>query len=122
MSLSLVIIPTYNERENIERMIRKVLSLEDNFHVLVVDDGSPDGTGAIVKDLQKADQVAVMGARFGVIIVGITGGGVGPHILPGVIGTSRGGWPVSCSFEKRPVLALVVLLCKHIIDGLVIIN
>ena len=45
MSVSLVIIPTYNERENIERMIRKVLSLEDNFHVLVVDDGSPDGTG-----------------------------------------------------------------------------
>lgn len=49
----IVIIPTYNEKENIERMIRKVRSLKDDFHILVVDDGSPDGTGAIVKGLQK---------------------------------------------------------------------
>lgn len=56
MSLSLVIIPTYNERENIARMVRKVLSLKEGFHVLVVDDGSPDGTGQIVKDLQKEFQ------------------------------------------------------------------
>jgi dolichol-phosphate mannosyltransferase len=53
MSDSLVIIPTYNEKENIEKMIRKVLSLEPSFHVLIVDDGSPDGTGQIIKDLQK---------------------------------------------------------------------
>ncbi len=53
MSDSLVIIPTYNEKENIEKMIRKVLSLEPSFHVLLVDDGSPDGTGQIIKDLQK---------------------------------------------------------------------
>ena len=50
---NLVIIPTYNEKENIEKMIRKVMSLEDGFHLLVVDDGSPDGTGQIVKDLQN---------------------------------------------------------------------
>lgn len=48
----LVVIPTYNEKENIEKIIRKVLSLRGGFHVLVVDDGSPDGTAAIVKRLQ----------------------------------------------------------------------
>lgn len=52
MSDSVVIIPTYNEKENIERIIRKVFSLAVNFNILVVDDGSPDGTGAIVKQLQ----------------------------------------------------------------------
>lgn len=50
---SLVIIPTYNEKENIERIVRKVFSLEHPFHILVMDDGSPDGTGNIVKQLQK---------------------------------------------------------------------
>ncbi|MFT7298684.1 MAG: dolichol-phosphate mannosyltransferase, partial [Sphingobacteriales bacterium] len=44
MSDSLVIIPTYNEKENVENIIRRVFSLEDSFHVLVIDDGSPDGT------------------------------------------------------------------------------
>lgn len=52
MSDSIVIIPTYNEKENIEKIIRKVYELPDGFHVLVVDDGSPDGTGIIVKRLQ----------------------------------------------------------------------
>lgn len=50
---SIVIIPTYNEKENIERMIRKVLSLPHDFHILIIDDGSPDGTGQIVKNLQQ---------------------------------------------------------------------
>jgi dolichol-phosphate mannosyltransferase len=50
---SIVIIPTYNEKENIERMIRKVFSLAHDFHLLIIDDGSPDGTGAIVKGLQN---------------------------------------------------------------------
>lgn len=49
---SLVIIPTYNEKENIEKIIRKVFSLPHSFHVLIIDDGSPDGTAAIVKHLQ----------------------------------------------------------------------
>lgn len=48
----LVIIPTYNEKENIAAIIKAVFSLETNFHVLIVDDGSPDGTAAIVKELQ----------------------------------------------------------------------
>ena len=47
----IVIIPTYNEKENIEKIIRKVRSLEGDFHVLVIDDGSPDGTAGIVKSL-----------------------------------------------------------------------
>lgn len=47
----LVIIPTYNERENIANILEAVFSLNKNYHVLVVDDGSPDGTGALVKDL-----------------------------------------------------------------------
>jgi dolichol-phosphate mannosyltransferase len=49
----LVIIPSYNEIENIELMIRKVFSLPVNFHLLIVDDGSPDGTASVVKQLQK---------------------------------------------------------------------
>lgn len=53
MSDSVVIIPTYNEKENVERMIRKVFSLPKSFHVLIVDDGSPDGTADIVKRLQN---------------------------------------------------------------------
>lgn len=52
MSLKLVIIPTYNELENIQKIIAKVFSLEGDFHILVVDDGSPDGTASIVKSLQ----------------------------------------------------------------------
>lgn len=50
---SIVIIPTYNERENIENIIRAVFGLEHGFHILVVEDGSPDGTAQIVKELQK---------------------------------------------------------------------
>jgi dolichol-phosphate mannosyltransferase len=50
---SLVLIPTYNEKENIEKIIRKVFSLAMPFHVLIIDDGSPDGTADIVKNLQK---------------------------------------------------------------------
>ena len=49
---SVIIIPTYNEKENIEKMIRTLLSLEHRFDILVVDDGSPDGTAAIVKRMQ----------------------------------------------------------------------
>jgi len=52
MSANLVIIPTYNEKENIESIIRAVFGLSLEFHVLVIEDGSPDGTAAIVKQLQ----------------------------------------------------------------------
>ena len=53
MSDSIVIIPTYNEKENIESISRAVFGLEKDFHILVIDDGSPDGTAAIVKELQQ---------------------------------------------------------------------
>ena len=53
MSDSIVIIPTYNEKENIENIIRAVFALEKEFHILVIEDGSPDGTAAIVRRLQQ---------------------------------------------------------------------
>ena len=53
MSDSVVIIPTYNEKENIENIIRAVFGLEKEFNILVIDDGSPDGTAIIVKNLQQ---------------------------------------------------------------------
>jgi len=52
MSDSLVLIPTYNEKENIENIIRAVFALPKSFHILVIDDNSPDGTADIVKRLQ----------------------------------------------------------------------
>jgi dolichol-phosphate mannosyltransferase len=55
----LVIIPTYNEIENIERIIRKILSLEPKFNVLVVDDHSPDGTAKAVKTLQEKNRAQI---------------------------------------------------------------
>jgi dolichol-phosphate mannosyltransferase len=48
---SIVIIPTYNEKENIEKIIRAIFALEKSFHILIIDDGSPDGTAAIVRGL-----------------------------------------------------------------------
>ena len=53
MSDSLIIIPTYNEKENVENILREIFSLDKSFHVLIVDDGSPDGTASIVKNMQK---------------------------------------------------------------------
>lgn len=53
MDKKVIIIPTYNEKENIEKIIRKVFSLPEGFHILVIDDGSPDGTANIVKGLQE---------------------------------------------------------------------
>ena len=53
MDRKIVIIPTYNEKENIERIIRKVFSLDGHYNILVIEDGSPDGTATIVKGLQQ---------------------------------------------------------------------
>jgi len=53
MTDSIVIIPTYNEKENIENIIRTVFGLSKEFHILIIDDGSPDGTAIIVKHLQE---------------------------------------------------------------------
>ena len=59
---SIVIIPTYNEKENIENIIRAVFALDKCFHILVIDDGSPDGTAAIVHrliDTEFADRLFI---------------------------------------------------------------
>ncbi len=48
----IVVIPTYNEKENISGILHAIFNLQQNFHVIVIDDGSPDGTAQIVKDLQ----------------------------------------------------------------------
>ncbi len=53
MKINLVIIPTYNEKENIEKMVREIFSLRVPFELLIIDDHSPDGTAAIVRNLQK---------------------------------------------------------------------
>ena len=52
MSDSFVVIPNFNEKENVENMILKVMSFEKDFHILFVDDSSPDGTADIVRRLQ----------------------------------------------------------------------
>ena len=52
LSDSIVLIPTYNEKENIAKILGVIFALEQDFHVLVIDDGSPDGTGEIVRQLQ----------------------------------------------------------------------
>ena len=51
-SPALVVIPTYNEIENIEALLQRIFTLQEKFDVLIIDDGSPDGTAALVKDLQ----------------------------------------------------------------------
>lgn len=53
MSDSLVIIPTFNEKENIDRILRKIFSLSRDFNVLIIDDNSPDGTASIVKEMMN---------------------------------------------------------------------
>lgn len=52
MADALVVIPTYNEIENIERLVRNIIALQRDFHILIVDDASPDGTGTKIKELQ----------------------------------------------------------------------
>jgi dolichol-phosphate mannosyltransferase len=70
MSDSLIIIPTYNEKENIERILAKTFSLPKQFDVLVVDDGSPDGTASIIKSLQKKYKGLFLEERTGKLGLG----------------------------------------------------
>lgn len=55
MTKNIVLIPTYNERENIENIVRAVFSLEKPFDVVIIDDGSPDGTADIVRELMRSE-------------------------------------------------------------------
>lgn len=67
----LVIIPTYNEKENIARLIEAISALHDDFHILVIDDGSPDNTAQIVKELQlKYPQALFLEERKGKLGLG----------------------------------------------------
>ena len=70
MSDSLVIIPTYNEKENIEKILIKTFSLSKKFDVLIVDDSSPDGTGDIVKSLQDKFEGLYIEERTGKLGLG----------------------------------------------------
>lgn len=70
MNERLVIIPTYNEKENIENIIRYVLSLKPEFDILIVEDNSPDGTAAIVKRLQQESERIFMIERKGKLGLG----------------------------------------------------
>ncbi len=67
----IVIIPTYNEKDNIANILHAIFSLNQDFHVLVIDDGSPDGTAAIVKDLQEVyPGILFLEERFGKLGLG----------------------------------------------------
>ncbi len=66
----LVIIPTYNEKENIEKIVRAVESLQQDFHILVIDDGSPDGTADIVRQLQQSNNSLFLEERRGKLGLG----------------------------------------------------
>ena len=59
---SIVIIPTYNEKENMEKIVRAVFSLDKCFHILVIDDGSPDGTAFSNKEFLTVDSVGIWGS------------------------------------------------------------
>jgi dolichol-phosphate mannosyltransferase len=66
----LVIIPTYNEKENIEIIINAIGNLGQDFHILVIDDGSPDGTAAIVRRLQATNNTIFLEERTGKLGLG----------------------------------------------------
>jgi dolichol-phosphate mannosyltransferase len=66
----LVIIPTYNEKENIQKLVREIFSLNPTIHVLIVDDNSPDGTGDIVKQLREENQNLYLIEREGKLGLG----------------------------------------------------
>lgn len=73
---SIIIIPTYNEKENIEKLIEEILKLNIDFHILIIDDNSPDGTGRIADDLaRKHSEVSVIHrpAKLGLGTAYITG-------------------------------------------------
>lgn len=70
MEKKLVIIPTYNEIENISKIIAAVFEVGEDYHILIVDDGSPDGTASVVKELQKTDDRLFIIERSGKLGLG----------------------------------------------------
>jgi glycosyltransferase involved in cell wall biosynthesis len=106
MSNAIVIIPTYKERENIRAIIEAVFSLPKVFHVLIVDDNSPDGTAEIVEELQKKFNVTEQKLRLmkrpgkqGLGTAYIAGLALNTQLLTGMISFWR--WmPTSLTIQK----------------------
>lgn len=100
---SIVIIPTYNERENIENIIRAVFGLPKVFHILVIEDGSPDGTATIVKTLQQEfPERLFMIERKGKL-------GLGTAYITGF----NGHWNIHTNISLRwtPISAIIRTIC-----------
>ena len=93
MDKKVVIIPTYNEKENIEAIIRKVFSMEGGYHILIIDDGSPDGTADIVKRLEdEFPQKLFMIERTGKL-------GLGTAYLTGFKWSLENGYDYICEMD-----------------------
>ena len=109
---SIVIIPTYNEKENIAQIIRKVISLEGDFNILIIDDNSPDGTASIVKELATEFQTRLF-------LVERTGKlGLGTAYIAGFKwGIERGYdyiWEMDADFSHKPTdLVRLVQACTQ---------
>ncbi len=113
MSDSVVIIPTFNESENVEKMVRKVMSLEKDFHLLFVDDSSPDGTADIIRDLQKEFPGRIhLEVRTGKL-------GLGTAYIHGFKWSTNAGYDfifeMDCDFSHNP--DDLIRLYKACVDG-----
>ena len=119
METNLVIIPTYNEKENVEKMIRKVFSLKTQFEILIIDDRSPDQTAGIVKKLQKEfpDKLHLL-ERSGKL-------GLGTAYLKGFEWALNHGadyiYEMDCDFSHKPKdLEKLHYACKNKVGDVVI--
>jgi dolichol-phosphate mannosyltransferase len=113
VSDSVVIIPTFNESENVEKMVRKVMSLEKDFHLLFVDDSSPDGTADIIRDLQKEFPGRIhLEVRTGKL-------GLGTAYIHGFKWSTNAGYDfifeMDCDFSHNP--DDLIRLYKACVDG-----
>ncbi len=110
----IIIIPTYNEKENVGKILHAIFSLNQSYHVLIIDDGSPDGTGAIVKELQvKYPNQLFLEERSGKL-------GLGTAYIHGFKWSIERGYQfifeMDADFSHRPIdLESLYHACKH--DG-----
>jgi dolichol-phosphate mannosyltransferase len=111
MSANLVIIPTYNEIENIEKMVRTVFALPREFDLLIVDDGSPDGTAQKIKELQKEFKGLHLEERSGKL-------GLGTAYIHGFRWALKGNFQyifeMDCDFSHNPAdLTRLLAACEN---------
>lgn len=110
----IIIIPTYNEKENIEKILQAIFALQQDYHVLIVDDGSPDGTAGIVRGLQRQyDGMLFLEERKGKL-------GLGTAYIHGFRWSVDRGYQfifeMDADFSHRPIdLDLLFRSCKY--DG-----